>query len=159
MKKSVILILGLSLALTSCTIDWKDENKAKIEKLEKQVTELKKEKEDDLFKKKQECSKLTNMLITRTNEISKEFPTQWKFSFEQVFYSIKYNNCLWIRIKTKELNNGWSIIHKSLYEIWNDSGSSEPIYWCDMWYLTNDPLINTSSCNDFDNKIKELKWE
>lgn len=71
MKKSIILILGLSLVLTSCTIDWKDENKAKIEKLEKEI-------QNDTFKKKQECAKYIKNL-------------GW---WQEIFYSPKLNSCI-----------------------------------------------------------------
>lgn len=53
MKKYLALGLLSSLLLTSCSMDWNDANVKKIGELEKQVTEMKKEKEDDLFKKKE----------------------------------------------------------------------------------------------------------
>ncbi len=166
MKKIISLSLLSILLLSSCSIDWNDEKDKKISsqndkisKLEKQLEDNKKEKEDDLFKKKQECIKLTDSLIKKTEETWKEFPTLWKFSFEQVFYSTKYNNCLWIKNSSHEYKNWWSLTHKALYEVWNDSGSSKAIDWCDIAFVITNSDINPNSCDDFYNKIKELKWE
>ncbi len=44
MKKIFALLITLSLLLSSCSIDWNDEKDKKISGLEKQVTEMQKEK-------------------------------------------------------------------------------------------------------------------
>jgi len=47
----------LTFVLSSCSIDWNDEKDKKITELENKVEEIIKEKESDLFNKKQECKK------------------------------------------------------------------------------------------------------
>lgn len=81
--KKVLLSIFLVLILSSCSIDWNWEKDKKITeqnnqilKLEKQVEELKKEKENDLFEKKQECAKYNKW---------------WDI---QVYYNTKYNSCV-----------------------------------------------------------------
>ena len=49
MSKLTFLLIPL-IFLSSCTIDWNDEKDAKITELEKQVTELKSDKELELQK-------------------------------------------------------------------------------------------------------------
>lgn len=78
--KSLTLILIPLILLSSCTIDWNDENDKRIAELEKQVTELKKKNDDDLFKKKQEC------LQTFKKLYSDESP-------KEIFYSEKATSC------------------------------------------------------------------
>ena len=58
MYKLTLLLIPLIL-LSSCTIDWNDKKDAKIAelnaKIETQKEEIKKVKDDDLFKKNKEC--------------------------------------------------------------------------------------------------------
>lgn len=53
--KFSLLLIPLLLFMTSCTIDWNDEKDKKIAELEKQV-------QDDIFNKKQECTKLESLM-------------------------------------------------------------------------------------------------
>ncbi|MDD2566002.1 MAG: hypothetical protein PHZ26_03600 [Candidatus Gracilibacteria bacterium] len=88
MKKYTVLGLIIPMLLiSSCSIDWKDENKEKIESLEKQVSEMKKEKEDDLFKKKQECAKYKDKVELKEIKLNN--------ILKEIFYSSKYNSCLY----------------------------------------------------------------
>lgn len=158
MKKLLVIGMIVLFNLTSCSIDWNNEKDTKISELEKQITEIKKEKpEENLFKKKQECLKLTNSLIERTQEIWIEFASLWKYSFEQVFYSPIKDNCLWVRISTNEYKNWWYSTRKSLYEVWNDSWSSKSIYWCSDYF--NPWEKRNNDCDKLEEEIKKLKWE
>jgi len=160
--KKVLLSMFLVLILSGCSIDWNWEKDQKIIKLEKEIEDYKKEKENDLFKKNIECINQTTNLIKKTKEIWEKYISQWNFSFEQVFYSPKYNNCLWVRIIEQELNNWWYITHKSLYELWNDSWSSKPISWCSDLFIIWDKLEDIKKENDcweLNSLILKLKWE
>lgn len=147
MKKSIILILGLSLILTSCTIDWKDENKTKIEKLEKQVEELKKKKENivenkkikinDLFEKKQECR-------WKKEEITKILK-KWD-EINSIFYSPSKNSCFVAYIT-----------YETEYE-WNEPIRDYPVHIIrDIFTL--EFHFNKTDWIEWEQKIKELKWE
>ena len=94
MKYSLALGLLSSFLLMSCSVDWNDANVKKIGELEKQVTGMKKEKEDDLFKKKQECLSLFNSIDTRIKSYNKE--SDYDSSLEEVFYSPKLQQCVYI---------------------------------------------------------------
>lgn len=165
MKKYILIFMVSILLLSSCSIDWKDENKAKIDNLEKQVLELRKLNEskitvnknkNDIFKNKQECIKLTNDLIKKAELHSIESPSLWKASFEQVFYSPEKNNCLWVITREQKLNSWWVIWEKNLYEVWNDTLSSIIQESC-----TKSIMVPwwTNDCDTFYEKIKKLKWE
>jgi len=153
------------LLLSSCSIDWKDENKTKIDNLEKQVLELRKLNESkitvgknktDIFKNKQECIKLTDELIKKTELYWVESQYLWKESFEQVFYSPEKNNCLWVRSYEKDFDSWWTIWNKHLYELWNDTPDSQILLSC-----TKSIMVPwwTNDCDAFYEKIKKLKWE
>lgn len=94
MKHYLALGLLSSLLLTSCSVDWNDAKEKKIGELEKQVVEMKKEKEDDLFKKKQECLNLFNSIDSRIKSYNKE--SDYKISLEEVFYSPRLQQCIYI---------------------------------------------------------------
>jgi hypothetical protein len=49
MRKLSLLLIPLLFFMTSCTIDWNDEKDAKIAELKKQI-------QDDTFKKNLECN-------------------------------------------------------------------------------------------------------
>lgn len=88
MKKHLIIwFLISSFLLGSCSIDWKDEKDKKIDDLEKQVQELKKENENDIFKKKQECEKYKDQIEIKENELNN--------NLKELFYSNKYSSCLY----------------------------------------------------------------
>ena len=91
MHKLTLLLIPLIL-LSSCTIDWNDEKDAKITTLEKQVTELKEKNDDELFKKRQECSSLFDSINFRL----KNYKSDYTFELEEVFYSPKLGQCVYI---------------------------------------------------------------
>lgn len=92
--KHLILILIPLLFLTSCTIDWNDEKDKKITELEKQIQEI---KNDDSFKRNQECAQLRNEIEARIKSINyknlQEDPDYEIYSFSEIFYSSEQNSC------------------------------------------------------------------
>lgn len=137
MKKLFILYITLLLLQTSCSIDWKDENKVKIENLEKQVSELNKEKNDDFFKKKQECEKYKI-------EIEKKL---WTKKLNIIFYSPLKKTCIY-ETEYREIDNFMK------YEIY-DYLENQRLFCSSLW--TN--CLPNIDIKDYNNKIKELKWE
>lgn len=97
MKKLLVLPL-LFLVLSGCTSSSKDEEMAfstKIQELEKQIATLQTEKEDNFFKKKQECASHKNDILTDLRKpdmvVSREDP-----QIQEIFYSSKRNSCMYI---------------------------------------------------------------
>jgi len=66
--KKVLLSIFLVLILSGCSIDWNDEKDQKIVELEKQVENLKKDQENNFFKKKQECLQYKNDILKDLKE-------------------------------------------------------------------------------------------
>lgn len=101
--KSITLLLIPLLFLSSCTIDWNDEKDKKIAELEKQI-------QDDNFKKKQECGKIS--ISTQPNQ-----------EILDIFYSPKLNSCIYRILEWNE-QTVWDaytkeyIFKKSVF--WND---------------------------------------
>lgn len=85
--KLTLLLIPLIL-LSSCTIDWNDAKDAKIAELEKQVTELQNKKDDNIFKKKQECQEKYEKIWWPWNR-----QLYSDLSIE-IFYSEAKNSCL-----------------------------------------------------------------
>ncbi len=92
MKISPYLLL-ITLILTSCSIDWKDEKSEKIIKLEKQIQE-------DTFNKKMNCSKYKM-------ELAELYSNNKDYMFMSIFYSPKNNSCLYhlLRKSSNSPNN------------------------------------------------------
>ncbi len=76
------------LILSGCSVDWNDEKDEKIAELEKRAVELKQEKENDTFKKKQECLKYETDIRNRLNGQNEKFV--------ELFYSPIKNSCLYV---------------------------------------------------------------
>ncbi len=154
MKKIILsFLLLLTIPFLSwCSIDWNNEKDQKIVKLEKQVEELKKEKENDLFKKKQECLQYKNDILKDLKE--KELKAnKWVYVLEQLFYSPKRNWCYFVSI-----TENWNSTEKWLYEYWNHSWYSDSVYSCNYYY--DETFTKKDNwCEELNNKIKELKWE
>ncbi len=85
MRKIIVLLIMLTFVLSSCSIDWNDEKDKKITELENKVEEIIKEKESDLFNKKQECKKYQDTAFL--------FLKEWD-EIDSIFYSKKLNSCL-----------------------------------------------------------------
>lgn len=151
MKKSIFIpLLLFGIVLTGCTTTTIPT-----------TTPTNKTIQDDLFQKKQQCAGLTNELIEKTRLLEIEFPTLWKFSFEQVFYSPIKNSCLWVRRATRD-SERWSYSEsRNLYEYWDDSWSSDPIAGCRTYVIVWENMVRETDtdCDQFDIKILELKWE
>jgi hypothetical protein len=158
MKKiiiSILLILTVSF-LSWCSIDWNNGKDKKIIELEKQVSEIKKEKENDLFKKNIECNKLENEI--------KSFATNFyweEIQIKNIFYSPKRKSCLFsVFVVRSNFDNKIYILDIM------DILSKESIYWIDSkeLFLYKDVIDwncfwMEKKCDNFNNKIKELKWE
>lgn len=159
MKKIISLSLLLVLFLSSCSIDWNDEKDKKIttqnnkiSKLEKQIEDYKKEKEDDLFKKKQECEKYKNGMFTFAKEFRSEI-----YEIDEIFYSISWKSCYFIAKQS-----GW-------WELLFDYLSQSCIAWFNSpircYDIEDENIKNHCYRNidkdqeEYNNKIKELKWE
>ncbi|MDD2907384.1 MAG: hypothetical protein PHH98_01965 [Candidatus Gracilibacteria bacterium] len=89
--KKALLSMFLVLILSSCSIDLNNEKDEKIIKLEKQVEELKKDKENDLFKKKQECIKYKSDMLEMAQQFRSEI-----YEIEEIFYSDYGKSCFFI---------------------------------------------------------------
>lgn len=81
MKHFLALSLLSSLLLTSCSVDWNDG----------------KTTQNDLFEKKQECVKYENI-------VKEKYSNNETYFFDSIFYSEKYNSCLY-RVSSKSLKN------------------------------------------------------
>jgi hypothetical protein len=89
--KSLTLLLIPLILLSSCTIDWNDEKDTKIVELQKQVIELKEKNDDDLFKKKSECSGYSEKML----EYAKSFRDSI-YEINEVFYSPQLKSCMFL---------------------------------------------------------------
>lgn len=95
MKKIIVLIFSIFLiVLSGCDFNLSQSNDKdkKIAELQKQVEELKKDKEDDLFKKKQECIKLEPEIKKQIND---KYSNLSENSLNKIFYSPVLNSCLY----------------------------------------------------------------
>lgn len=120
MKKIITLSLFFVLFLSSCSIDWNWE------------------KDNELFKKKEECWKYYNELITQLKEkYWSSFYINW---VKQIFYSPVNNSCLY--------EEWW--LESSLDVSIKDAYTKNTIIKKD---------INNEDFIEWNKKIKELKWE
>mgnify|MGYP001373239797 CR=1 FL=1 len=86
-----LTILVILLSTTSCTVDWNGKQADKIVSLENEIAELKKEKEQDIFKRKQDCASKISYLKKEVEKNNSEFAS--KYSFIEVFYSPSESEC------------------------------------------------------------------
>lgn len=135
MKKIISLSLVFVLFLSSCSIDWNWEKDNKIVELEKEVTLLKKNKENDIFKKKQECLKYKDEMLKQLNDI---WHINWAEYIDEIFYSNKNDTCFY----TSNWTNSYII-----YDYFNNKFFD----WANY--------SNFEDSNRLKLKIKELKWE
>ncbi len=98
MYRFTLLLIPMIL-LSSCTIDWNDEKDAKIvelnQKIEDQKEEIKKTKDDELFKKNKECA---NYKTSMFEDINNPTYTRYKLDPElnEIFYSAKRKSCIYV---------------------------------------------------------------
>jgi hypothetical protein len=159
MKKYFLLLIIVSTTLFFqwCAIQDVDkisEFEKTIKEQKQEIANLEKEEENNLFKKKLECWKLTQELIKKAKKFSERYPLIWKFSFEQVFYSPKYNNCLRILISESQSDTWNDFTNRYLYEYWNDFLDSIEIEGCVKSYYK---WKRKNTCNELEDKIIELK--
>ncbi len=136
MRKIIVLLIMLTFVLSSCSIDWNDEKDKKITELENKVEEIIKEKESDLFNKKQECKKYQDTAFL--------FLKEWD-EIDSIFYSKKLNSCLFSFI-TYETVSLEGFDRDYPIHVIRDIFTLEYIF-----RETDYPL--------WQEKIKELKWE
>lgn len=106
MYKLTLLLIPMIL-LSSCTIDWNDEKDKKItelnQKIENQKEEIKKTKDDDLFKKNKECQAYLKKME------DEEMSPESGFLENRIFYSEVVNSCIyqsiWTSISIKNITD------------------------------------------------------
>ncbi|MDD2871534.1 MAG: hypothetical protein PHS49_06095 [Candidatus Gracilibacteria bacterium] len=135
MKKIISLSLVFVLFLSSCSIDWNGEKDNKIVELEKEVTLLKKNKENDIFKKKQECLKYKDEMLKQLNDIGHINGAEY---IDEIFYSNKNDTCFY----TSNGTNSYII-----YDYFNNK------------FFDGANYSNFEDSNRLKLKIKELKGE
>lgn len=124
-----ILILCVLLLLSSCSIDWNWEKDKKIAELEKQI-------KNDTFKKKQECAKYKDDIM---KNIQNWISWIWVEKLDEIFYSQSMQSCLYV-----------------IHRFYNNSSLED----YDIFDVLSQKLIfNTNKKQDFNTKLKELKWE
>ncbi len=154
MKKIFIVMIIISLFLGWCSIDWNWEKDTKIADLEKQVSELKKEKENDLFKKKQECIKYKDKML----EMAQKFHST-VYELDEIFYSPTKKSCYFIAKDNQYIGelllfdyfSNITIAGKYYYWICRDKEGGE-YKACINYHEENDD-------KEYDKILKELKWE
>jgi hypothetical protein len=118
-------------------------------------------KEDDLFKKKQECAKYENSVRTW----AKDYNLFFHSNLEEIFYSPTKNTCIWV-ISQNSPEFEW---HK-VFTVFDLLNSNKRLFWDFFWscgediivgkswnkYLKSDCLKNES---EYVQMLKELKWE
>lgn len=98
MKKYLALGLLSSFLLTSCSIDWNDAKEKRIEELEKQITEMKKEyKKPD--KKEMPSVKKTNVNPCDNFNVDKKIKSMYStyaynYEIDSILYNTSINSCL-----------------------------------------------------------------
>ncbi len=144
-----IWVLITSFLLGSCSVDWKDEKEKRITELEKQVQDLKKWKENDLFNKKKECLKFKSEIITSLKETE---------NLDELFYSPKKNSCI------SRITNFWKLEKVILNDVLTGEALEANFnYSCvnlnkeNSYYELWD--ICYKQAEKFELYIKELKWE
>lgn len=158
--KLTLLLIPLIL-LSSCTIDWNDEKDKKIAELEKQITELKEKNDDELFKKKQECSKYTEKLKAEAEKETEDMTkalidTIYYKELKEIFYSKNKNSCFAVNeitLENFERNDSWNITREV------DYSKNTKMVIVDI--LTNDATNYNipEQENEYNLMLWELKWE
>ena len=101
-----------------------------------------------------ECLNLRETIEKRIKERAEKYAsTNEKWSLERIFYSPKLNSCLYIIYKNHLFENQDSIYERWMYDVLNDSPSSDTIDFC--FEATTE--VEGSGCEKFEQKIEELK--
>lgn len=139
----------------------------KIVELEKQVSEMKKDKENDLFKKKEDYLNFKeDILKDMKNNILKSSIWQnieedlksWKIRLylRELFYDKNLNSCIYSFNKVEDkLTNTWEAYYEIIYYIIDYLNYSKI-------YETSEKCLSNNNCSieeEYNKKIKELKWE
>jgi len=99
MKKYIPILLIAPLLLSACSIDWNGDKDNKIAELEKRDSVID-QKEQDLFKKKQECFKYRDEMSVdlkkRFTGVFEEYALKEEyFTINDIFYSPIQNSCFY----------------------------------------------------------------
>lgn len=172
MHKLTLLLIPL-LLLSSCTIDWNDEKDAKIASLNSKIEELngkiteqkeemKKVKDDEIFKKQQECQKYLGKM-TESDDL-KDF--NWVLT-NRIFYSKIKNACIY---QSKTMTYDRTALKLSCYLTKNAFTNEEYNKSCVWlsWVITSESLEkaeeryeniyeNWRSIENFDKVIRNLE--
>ncbi len=150
MKKYIIS--GLLLVLLSwCSIDYNNEKDKKIQNLKEQVLELNKDKENELFNKKQKCANYKNNIQNKIN-----------WDLMEIFFSPIINSCIYSYESDKKL---WIIDYLSneeIYKVIKWKNKAECVWFNEKdipnyvdWFSKSEVFC----FNRFNSKILELKWK
>lgn len=168
MKK--ILVFITLLLLSSCSVDWKDENNEKIKELDLKImklnnineklvntnNDLKEEIEKDIFDNNIKCLSLKDDINKRLVKNSNTFKETIKV--EKIFYSQKHSSCLYIEYS--EMDNATrNIIRKN----WDNESKIFKAYNRRLFDVLNEskPILeciysDINECKKIDNYIKSL---
>lgn len=165
MPRLTLLLIPI-LLLSSCSIDWNDEKDKKITELEKQVREqkeeIKKVKDDELFKKQQECQKYLSKLAGEDS--LKDF--NWDYS-NRIFFSQIKNACIY---QSKTMVYDGTALKLSCYltkNVFTNEEYDKSCVWLN-WAITSESLEkaeerykniyeNWRSIENFDKAIRSLE--
>lgn len=148
----ISLLMLPVIFLSSCSIDWNNENDTKTTNQDKNIS-------DDIFKKKQECAKYKDDMLKESISFHNEWMTRtwdaYDLSIDEIFYSKSYNSCIYELSISKTIDI-WEwlqkiLLNKYLYD-----------------YLSKKEIITTVHSNNevssvieeaYLKKLRELKWE
>ena len=148
MKLTLLLIIPLIL-FSSCTIDWNDEKDKKIAGLEKQVTVLKEQNDDESFKKKQECSNLAEEMLKFAKNYNNNIYGLW-----EIFYSSTKNSCFF----TAKAGDPFGLV--LLFDFFSKTYvKSNEIWICEKTRTETCYKMEQDLWVKYEQTIKELKWE
>ena len=159
MYKLTFLLIPLIL-LSSCTIDWNDEKDAKIASLNSKIEELngkiteqkeemKKVKDDEIFKKQQECQKYLGKM-TESDDL-KDF--NWVLT-NRIFYSKIRNACIYQSTVT---TMSWNELQLKCF-LTKDSLTNEEYDRSCIWLSNKITLEDLKKADDSHNSIYE-NWK
>lgn len=160
MKHYLALGLLSTLLLTSCSVDLNDAKDKKIGELEKQVTEMKKEKEE--AKQNTVSLDVQDKCSKKAKEVFIEQYTDTKDVSYENHYNNKLNKCF---VEIYYMKTSWDIIwtYKSIYDAYEGKTYADYAWHTvkDKKYWEVKPIVcqiwdwYCSTTEEFDSAIKE----
>jgi hypothetical protein len=142
--KKILTTIVLTILLAGCATNKESEI----------ILESEPTKEDEIFQKNMKCFSLQETIEKRIQERAKEYADiNEEWSLEEIFYSPKLNSCLYVIYQNHLFENQDSIYEKWMYDVLNDGPSSGAVDFC--FEATTE--VEESGCEEFEQKIKELK--